>query len=164
MATHSSVLAWRIPGILPGGAWWAAIYGVAQSWTRLKWLSSSRLHYILNFLFCIGVQPINKQCNSFRWTVKGSSHTYTVVRSPPNSPPIQAGTSPWAEFPVLYSRSLLVICFKYSSVYMSISNSLTIPLCHPSPWEPEIHSLNLWVSFCFVSKFICIISFLDSMY
>ena len=24
-----------------GGAWWAAIYGVAQSWTGLKWLSSS---------------------------------------------------------------------------------------------------------------------------
>ena len=25
-----------------GGAWWAAVYGVAQSWTRLKLLSSSR--------------------------------------------------------------------------------------------------------------------------
>ena len=24
-----------------GGAWWAAIYGVTKSWTRLKWLSSS---------------------------------------------------------------------------------------------------------------------------
>ena len=24
-----------------GGAWWAAIYGIAQSQTRLKWLSSS---------------------------------------------------------------------------------------------------------------------------
>ena len=24
-----------------GGAWWAAVYRVAQSWTRLKWLSSS---------------------------------------------------------------------------------------------------------------------------
>ena len=24
-----------------GGAWWAAIYGVTQSWTRLMWLSSS---------------------------------------------------------------------------------------------------------------------------
>ena len=23
------------------GAWWTAVYGVAQSWTRLKWLSSS---------------------------------------------------------------------------------------------------------------------------
>ena len=33
MATHSSVLAWRIPG---QGAWWAAIYEVAQSQTRLK--------------------------------------------------------------------------------------------------------------------------------
>ena len=27
MATHSRVLAWRIPG----GDWWAAVYGVAQS-------------------------------------------------------------------------------------------------------------------------------------
>ena len=26
-----------------GGAWWAAIYGVAQSRTRLKWLSNSRI-------------------------------------------------------------------------------------------------------------------------
>jgi len=39
MATHSSVLAWRIPGT--GGAWWAAVYGVAQSQTQLKRLSSS---------------------------------------------------------------------------------------------------------------------------
>ena len=31
-----------------GGAWWAAVYGVAQSWTWLKWLSSSRI-YIINF-------------------------------------------------------------------------------------------------------------------
>ena len=26
-----------------GGAWWAAVYGVAQSRTRLKWLSSSKM-------------------------------------------------------------------------------------------------------------------------
>ena len=30
-----------------GGAWWAAVYGVAQSWTWLKWLSSSSLVYIM---------------------------------------------------------------------------------------------------------------------
>ena len=29
-----------------GGAWWAAVYGVAQSQTRLKWLSSSK--YLIN--------------------------------------------------------------------------------------------------------------------
>jgi len=39
MATHSSVLAWRIPGT---GASWAAVYGVTQSWIRLKRLSSSK--------------------------------------------------------------------------------------------------------------------------
>ena len=45
MATHSSVLAWRIPGTEEPAVWsqgqWAAVYGVAQSQTRLKQLSSS---------------------------------------------------------------------------------------------------------------------------
>ena len=55
-ATHSSVLAWKIPGTIPsiregngtplqysclenpmdGGAWWAAVHGVAKSQTRLS--------------------------------------------------------------------------------------------------------------------------------
>ena len=34
MPTHSSILAWRIP--VDRGAWWAAVYGVAQSRTRLS--------------------------------------------------------------------------------------------------------------------------------
>ena len=38
MATHSSVLAWRIPGT--GEAWWAAVYGVTQSRTRLSQLAA----------------------------------------------------------------------------------------------------------------------------
>ena len=40
MATHSSVL----PGESQGReAWWAAVSGVAQSWTRLKRRSSSSI-------------------------------------------------------------------------------------------------------------------------
>ena len=35
-----------------GGAWWAAIYGVTQSRTRLKWLSSSNV-WKHNFLKCL---------------------------------------------------------------------------------------------------------------
>ena len=31
MATHSSILAWRIP--LDRGAWWAIVHGVLESWT-----------------------------------------------------------------------------------------------------------------------------------
>ena len=34
MATHSSILAWRIP--MDGGAWWATVHGVAKSFTRLS--------------------------------------------------------------------------------------------------------------------------------
>ena len=32
-----------------GGAWWAAVYGVAQSRTRLKWLSSKVLLHIFSW-------------------------------------------------------------------------------------------------------------------
>ena len=50
MATHSSILAWRIPGT---GAWWAAIYGVTHSRTRLMWLSSSSIpKYGLSSCLC----------------------------------------------------------------------------------------------------------------
>ena len=36
-----------------GGAWWAAVYGVAQSWTRLKRLSSSSSTlYVLQKSMC----------------------------------------------------------------------------------------------------------------
>ena len=39
MATHSSVLG--LENAKDWGAWWAAVYGVTQSWTQLKQLSSS---------------------------------------------------------------------------------------------------------------------------
>ena len=45
MATHSSILAWRI--LMDRGAWWATVHGVAQSWTWPKWLSSSSISSIL---------------------------------------------------------------------------------------------------------------------
>ena len=41
IATHSSILSWRIPGTGECGG--AAIHGVAQSRTRLKRLSSSNV-------------------------------------------------------------------------------------------------------------------------
>ena len=63
--------------------------------------------YFLNCVVCIGVQPINNVCDSFRWTGKWLSHTHTCIHSPPNPPPTQAATEHWAEFPVLDSRSLL---------------------------------------------------------
>ena len=34
MATHSSVLAWRIP--MDRGAWWATVHGITKSQTQLS--------------------------------------------------------------------------------------------------------------------------------
>ena len=45
MATCSSTLAWKTP--MGGGAWWAAVHGVAKSRTRL----SNFFHFSLS---CIG--------------------------------------------------------------------------------------------------------------
>ena len=46
MAPHSSTFAWKNP--MDGGAWLAAVHGVAKSWTRLE-----RLHFHFS-LSCIG--------------------------------------------------------------------------------------------------------------
>ena len=46
-----------------GGAWWAAIYGVAQSWTPLKWLSSSSSSSsILNVIGERNGNPLQHSC------------------------------------------------------------------------------------------------------
>ena len=42
MATHSSILAWRIP--VDRGARWAAVHGVAESRTRLSDQAQHRTH------------------------------------------------------------------------------------------------------------------------
>ena len=34
MATHSSILAWRIP--MDRGVWWAIVHGLPKSWTLLS--------------------------------------------------------------------------------------------------------------------------------
>ena len=41
MATHCSILAWRIPWRILGGAWWATAHRVTKSQIKLKQL---RMH------------------------------------------------------------------------------------------------------------------------
>ena len=49
MATHSSVLGWRIP--MDRGAWRATVHGVAESQTRLTQLSTAQ-HTELRTFMC----------------------------------------------------------------------------------------------------------------
>ena len=41
-----------------GGAWWAAVYGVTQSRTRLKWLSSSSVLLLVNCRLTPSTAPL----------------------------------------------------------------------------------------------------------
>ena len=69
------------PVFLPGesqrqGAWWAAVYGVAQSWTRLKRLSSSsssRLSPKSSQVKALVTQSCPTICNHMDWGPPGSS-------------------------------------------------------------------------------------------
>ena len=65
-----------------GRSWWAAVYGVAQSWTWLKRLSSSSIkEYILYFLISsinpavVLCWPVNRYWLISMWI----SHKYTYV-------------------------------------------------------------------------------------
>ena len=66
MATHSSVLAWRIPGT--GRASWAAVYGVAQGRTQLS-----------NFNFAFHFNALEKEMAThssvLAWRIPGMAET-----------------------------------------------------------------------------------------
>ena len=51
-----------------GGAWWAAVYGVAQSWTRLKWLSCSSIIIKPRRALCIVMYNKISFRNLYHWT------------------------------------------------------------------------------------------------
>ena len=64
-------------------------YSISDASLLLNFLTVRyNYYYFYNFYFVLGVQSVNKQCcDSFRWTAKGLSHTYTCIHSPPNSLP-----------------------------------------------------------------------------
>ena len=93
--------------------YWCSTY----SFFLLKNLLSAFIFYLKLF---IGVKLIYNFV-----LVSAMLHSELVIVYPPflDSFPLYVVTVYWVEFPVPYSRSVLVICFTYSSVYMSISVS-----------------------------------------
>jgi len=70
-----------------GGAWWSAVYGVAQSRTRLKWLSSSYEAKIERLGSLQGLKSLVKISHiqiEFIWLIRAaldSEHSLFTVRS-----------------------------------------------------------------------------------
>ena len=88
MATHSSVLAWRIPGMVePGGL----PSMVSHSRTRLKRLSSSSSGYITSnqrlaggYSFCPLLMPVSELSLSPLYFNKTLSHIHTETHTKKN--------------------------------------------------------------------------------
>ena len=67
MATHSSILAWRIP--MDRGAWRATVHGVAKSWTR-QWLSTAQVRKFLELnmgTHLVACNSVQRTCNCTSW-------------------------------------------------------------------------------------------------
>ena len=85
-----------------GGAWWAAFYGVTQSRTWLKWLSS-----IVDLQYCV----------SFCCTENWFSYSYRYIHPVSGSFLIQVIREYWVELTMLYNR-FLQISMLYLVVYI----------------------------------------------
>ena len=108
MATHSSILAWRIPGTEePGGL---LSMGLHRVWTWLKWLSSSSSSRWIALLLC----PVESKKSSSLWlfypVFMFSSNwqcfcSYTPIKSLSlrrkwqSTPVFLPGKIPWTEEP-----------------------------------------------------------------
>ena len=87
-------------------------------------LSVLFLYEVLKFIFILYWSIVDLQhFVSFRCPAKWFRYTHTHTHSFSGSFPIQAITEYQAEFPVLYSRFLLIVYFIYSCVQVLILNS-----------------------------------------
>ena len=81
MATHSSVLAWRIPRVREPGR--QSSMGVTQSWTRLKWLSSSSQQQQIGYSFSskehLLISWLQSPCAVISEHMKIKSDTVSIV-------------------------------------------------------------------------------------
>ena len=114
VAIHSSNPAPRIP--------WTEEPSALQSIGRRvghDWRDITRMHGWLTMLFQVDSKGIQPYICMYPFSSKLLSH-----------PGCQITLS---RVPCVYSRSLLVIHLKNTSVYLSIPNSLTIPYANPSP-------------------------------
>ena len=93
----------------------------------LKWLVEIFFFFFWTFYFVLGNSQLAVLWVSGKQKRDSGLHRHVSILPQMPLPPREGATWHWAEFCVLYSRSLLVIHFKHSSVNMSIPNSLNCP-------------------------------------
>ena len=138
MAPHSSTLAWKIPlsclgegngnplqcscleNPRDGGAWWAAVYGVTQSRTRLKWLGGSS-----SILCSLKLVPLDTKVTHLQ---RHASITHKLEN---HFPVLHPSSSPW----LLHN-----ICSRESVFIWQLEQDIKENLDLTTNWEYNLFS------------------------
>ena len=132
------------------GAWWAAVYGVAQSWTRLKRLSSSSskvwksTSLVVGWPSCPGLPGLSwKPC--IQGTLSVSVQTGMVGHS-------VFGISSLTAHPSSFSSSSFALSVPFVSSYLSHRLAILFPVSPPlsmlsSAWGAFLTFCGPWVWF-----------------
>ena len=166
----TSLTRWTWVRVSSRSWWWIGKPGTLQfvgsqrvrlNWTELNYIYIDYFFFPPHLkLFILYWGRANKQyCDSFRWIAMGLNPTYTCIHSPPNplAPRLPHSTE---QSPLSYT---------IGPSRLSILNRAMCAWPSPIP-QLSLSSSNhkfifcLWVSFCYVNTFICIISFIDSAY
>ena len=101
-----------------GGAWWAAVYGVAQSRIRLKWLSSSSHH--VTSCFCLS-KPLCQMPKGQQQPINSSLSQVKLLPFTPRSLHDPANTWPSAVLPFVSLADGLVYIKPSVYIYTEIN-------------------------------------------
>ena len=116
-----------------GGTWWATVYGVTQSRTRLKWLSSSIQTSVFTVCVCVCVCARARACTSrdISSYVK-IINTITITQppncsispkeTPPGYPTIVTSYSQlslWQKWTLLHCCNFIVLGRSYNGVWIT---------------------------------------------
>ena len=120
MATHSSILAWRIPWTEEerGGLQSMGSQIVGHDWVTIAYSHIYMYMYIDTYIY-----------------------VYIYISFLKYSFPLWFITGYWLCFPVLYNRTVSCIYSIYSSLQLLIPTSHSIPLPTSSPWQSPVCSL-----------------------
>ena len=141
MASHSSILAWRIPW-MNGGAWWATVHRVAKSQIWLKWLS---MHS------CVCSKKI---FTYFRLTLKTLKVFFYAVTRSFQFLPFKVTSIVHFELYFVCTVRQLAMFFFSPYIYLGAPAYLVRALAFPIalPWQSCQRSISVWVYF-FLSFF-----------
>ena len=138
MATHSSMLAWRIP--MDRGAWWAMVHKVAKSWTWLKWFS---MHAWPGNSTSVYLSEENKNTNSERYMYL-CDHC-SIIHNSQNMDTTQVPINRWVDKEVvIHTRTHMCMCiydgilFNHKKWNLAICNNIGGPRRYELMWnKPE---------------------------